>query len=169
MKELLSSISEYVPQEFQRKIYDLNEVSHWKATQYRFILLYIGPIILKFVLGPDKYKHFLVLHVACRILCSQELATIYVDYADELLKRFFQLMPVLYGDASQVMNYYNLVHIADDVRCFQVPLDDLSAFWGENYIRKFKKLVQSVAKPLPQIVNRLNAFESSDNVKIKKN
>lgn len=132
------------------------------------MLLYIGPIVLKIVLNSDQYKHFLLLHVACRILCSEELATLYVDYADELLKKFFRLMPTFYGNACQVMNFHNLVHVADDVRRFQIPLNDFSAFWGESYIGKFKSLVQSAAKPLAQIVNRLTAVESSDNITMKK-
>lgn len=38
-KQLMDSITKCVPKEFQRKKFDINEVSHWKATQYRFILL----------------------------------------------------------------------------------------------------------------------------------
>ncbi|XP_057340289.1 uncharacterized protein LOC130677522 [Microplitis mediator] len=167
-KRVMDSVSEYVPKEFQRKVFDTDDVSHWKATQYRFMLLYAGPIILKFVLNTNVYKHFLLLHVACRILCSAELVVENVDYADNLLKKFFKLMPKFYGEACQVMNFHNLIHVADDVRHLQAPLSDFSSFWGENFIGKLKYFVQSAAKPLQQIINRLNAVETLGNIKIKK-
>ncbi|CAD6221756.1 GSCOCG00012971001-RA-CDS [Cotesia congregata] len=131
LKKLMDSISEYVPSEFQRKIFDIQDVAHWKATQYRFMLLYARPIVLKIVLDTAMYKHFMLLHVACRILCSEELAVSNVDYADELLKKFFVLMPTFYGEACQVMNFHNLIHVADDVRYLQAPLNDFSSF-GER-------------------------------------
>lgn len=84
----MDSVSEYVPNEFQRKVFDTDNVSHWKTTQYRFMLLYAGPIILEFVLDTNVYKHFLLLHVACRILCSAELVVEDVHYPDNLLKNF---------------------------------------------------------------------------------
>lgn len=49
---------------------------------------------------------------------------------------------------------------------FQAPLSDYSALFGENFIGKLKNLVTSKAKPLAQIVNRLNALESSTKTKI---
>ncbi|CAD6222012.1 GSCOCG00005280001-RA-CDS, partial [Cotesia congregata] len=123
------------------------------------MLLYAGPIVLKIVLDTAMYKHFMLLHVACRILCSEELAVSNVDYADELLKKFFVLMPTFYGEACQVMNFHNLIHVADDVKYLQAPLNDFSSFWGENYIGKLKHFVQSTARPLLQIANKLNAIE----------
>lgn len=48
-----------------------------------------------------------------------------------------------------------------------MPLSELSAFWGENYINLFKKLVKSPNKPLTQIVNRLSELESRKTFKIR--
>lgn len=64
----MNSISTDIPQEFERKLYDTDQVSKWKATQFRFFLLYIGPLALKDVLSENKYRHYLLLFVACRIL-----------------------------------------------------------------------------------------------------
>lgn len=60
-----------------------------------------------------------------------------------------------------------LIHVADDVRNFKMPLSDLSAFWGESYINIFKKLVKSPNKPLTQIINRLSELESRKTLQIK--
>ncbi|CAD6218234.1 GSCOCG00011425001-RA-CDS, partial [Cotesia congregata] len=58
----------HVPFEFQRKTFDSNDLARWKATQFRFVLLYCGPVMFKDILSPQLYDHFLLLFVACRIL-----------------------------------------------------------------------------------------------------
>lgn len=68
LTEHLIALKNYIPMEFQRKVFDYENLSNWKATQFRFFLLYCGPLILKDVLSDDKYKHFLLLHTACRIM-----------------------------------------------------------------------------------------------------
>ncbi|EFN68762.1 hypothetical protein EAG_00106, partial [Camponotus floridanus] len=45
----------------------------WKATQFRFFLLYCGSVVLKDVLSDHHYRHFLLLFAACRILNSSDL------------------------------------------------------------------------------------------------
>lgn len=133
------------------------------------MLLYAGSIVLKFVLPKDVYAHFLHLHTAWRILCSTELAVDGCDHAQAYLTTFVQCMPTYYGRDSQVLHVHSLIHIADDVRYFKTSLMNLSAFWGENFIGKFKRLGRGNAKPLAQIVNRVNALENSESiVKIKK-
>uniref|UniRef100_A0A6V7KNG8 PiggyBac transposable element-derived protein domain-containing protein n=1 Tax=Bracon brevicornis TaxID=1563983 RepID=A0A6V7KNG8_9HYME len=41
-KELMSSISTGVTIEFQRNEFDVDDICHWRATQYSFLLLYAG-------------------------------------------------------------------------------------------------------------------------------
>lgn len=168
LRKTMQSLALDIPVEFERKVYDIDQVSKWKATQFRFILLYIGPIIFKNVLSENKYRHFLLLHVACRILNDDLNAVRYADYAQDQLRLFFNLLPSEYGEDTQVLNMHNLIHLPDDVRHFQVSLSEISAFWGENYIGLFKNLVKSPYKPLTQIANRLDELESSGQVKIMK-
>lgn len=92
----------------------------------------------------------------------------HIDYADKLLRRFFNLLPSLYGSGSQVLSMHNLIHVADDARTYQVPLIDISAFWGENYLGLFKNLVRSPHKPLTQIINRLEELESGNQMKVRR-
>lgn len=49
-------------------------------------LLYIGFLAFSDVLSPNKYRHFLLLYVACRILNDSNNALRYVNYAQELLR-----------------------------------------------------------------------------------
>lgn len=83
------SIRGYVPFEFQRKTFDSYDLARWKATEYRFVLLYCGPAILKDILSKQLYDHFLLLFVACRILHCKNLMITYSDYARQLLRNFF--------------------------------------------------------------------------------
>lgn len=57
---------------------------------------------------------------------------------------------------------HNLIHVTDDVRYFKAPVSEISAFWEENYIGVYKKLVKLPFKPLTQIVNRLAELEKID-------
>lgn len=157
-----------IPCEFQRKKFTLEYIAQWKATQYRFFLHYCGPIVLKNILSSSMYNHFMLLFVACRILDSDELCVTARDYARALLRKFFDLLPSFYGKDSQVLNMHNLIHAADDVEQFDLPLSDIAAFWGESFIGTFKNLVKSKRKPLTQIANRLEELESNDRLRMKK-
>lgn len=66
------SVTRHVPFKFQRKVFDVNDLSRWKATQYRFVLLYCGPVIFQDILTKDLYNHFLLFVVACRILHNED-------------------------------------------------------------------------------------------------
>lgn len=163
LKEMLESVSNDVPSEFQRKKFDLDDIANWKATQFRFFLLYCGSF-LRYVLSENAYKHYLLLFAACRILCSAECVQkeTYVTYANDLLIRFFILLPTFYGKRSQVMNFHNLIHITDDVNYMKAPLSFFSAFPFENFLGKIKSLVRTPANPLSQICRRISELESRD-------
>lgn len=83
--------------EFQRKKFDLSDRTNWKATQYSFFLNYASGIFLYYVLREDKYKHFLLLFAACRILCSRKNAVSEAKTAAKFVKCFVELMPTYYG------------------------------------------------------------------------
>lgn len=118
LRKTMQSIASDIPVEPERKLFDIDQVSKWKATHFRFILLYAGPIIFKNVLSENKYRHFLLLYVACRILNDELSAVRYVEYAQDQLRLFFNLLPSEYGENAQVLNMHNLIHVPDDVRHF---------------------------------------------------
>lgn len=75
LKEIMHSISRDVPCEFQCKKFDINIISRWKATQFRFFLLYCSSTVLHKVLPTDFYRYFLLLFVTCRILHMQNVTS----------------------------------------------------------------------------------------------
>ena len=46
LSERLKYLSNRIPCEFQRTVRNLNDLTHWKATEYRMFLLYYGPLLL---------------------------------------------------------------------------------------------------------------------------
>ena len=158
LQTLLNQISRDIPCEFQRDKYDIGSLSDWKATQFRFFLLYASGVVLQNLIPSDAFKHFSLLYTALRILSDKDLALQETDYVKSLLLKFFRLLPTFYGPASQILNFHNLLHITDDVSFMQRPLEDYSAFAFENYLGLLKKLLKSSTRPLSQILTRIHEF-----------
>lgn len=135
----LESLKNFVPSEFQRKTRSCKFFAKWKATEFRFLLLYCGPIVLKKVLPSRLYKHFLLFHVACRVLSCDRLCLINVDQAKQLLLIFFKALPGFYGISSQVLNCHHLIHLSTDVRKMACSFSRITAFPFENLLGKMKK------------------------------
>ncbi|XP_063994844.1 uncharacterized protein LOC135172620 [Diachasmimorpha longicaudata] len=166
-KKIMDSIKPMIPSEFQRKNFDLDFWNTWKATQFRFVLLYGGPIILKYILPVSTYKHFMLFSCACRILLSKKLATTHVKTARLYLQKFVLLMPSIYGSRCHTINVHNLIHIADDVEFMNADLSVYSAFPFESYLGVIKYLVRTPNKPLVQVLNRLEELDSLSSQKMK--
>lgn len=132
-----------IPSEFQRKARSTKHVKKWKTVKYRFFLLYCGPIIMKKILRVDLYNHFLLLHAACRLLCSRILCHQYKKQAKQYLRTFFTALKELYGQKSQNLN----------ANC---NLTEISAFSFENFLCKLKNFVRTPYRPLQQICRRLS-------------
>jgi len=90
-------LRQFVPLEFARKPRSVTFLPRWKATEFRQFILYTGVIVLKDVLPPNYYKHFLAFHVGIYILCSQKFYRRLNSYAHELLVYFVSNFPKLYG------------------------------------------------------------------------
>lgn len=154
LSQSVEDMKDRIPYEFQRKPRSLFQFAKWKATEFRFFLLYSGPIVLKRILNKSLYKHFLLLHVACRILCTQELAIRYNAYAKHCLRNFVTILKKCYGPASQIINMHNLIHLADDVINTQCHLSEITAFPFESTLGKLKKFIRSGNRPLAQLCRR---------------
>lgn len=132
--------------EFVRKPRSLTYVKLWKATEYRELLLYTGPVVFKNFLCSDIYNHFVTLHVAIRILCSNKLQNLF-NYYQELLEHFVKTFALIYGTHNVSYNVHGLIHFIKDVKKFG-PLDHFSAFKYENYLQTLKKLLKKYDKSL---------------------
>lgn len=165
LTNLFRDLSGKIPAEFQRKTFDIVDLKNWKATQFRFFLLYSGVLVLRHVLPSNKYKHFCLLYVACRLLCSDDLAILNAETAKELLI-FFRLLPKFYSHIQSI-NFHNLSHVADDVTHMKCPLTLISAFPFENFLMTLKKLVRTPNNPLSQVANRLREINLNIDIKTR--
>ncbi|XP_067204162.1 uncharacterized protein [Linepithema humile] len=161
----LLALQSQIPVEFQRTTRSLVDILKWKATEFRFFLLYSGPVILKGILPKLLYRHFLLFHAACRILCSKELALKYNAKAKTYLRIFVLTARNFYGSASQILNMHNLIHLADDAKNLSCSLSEITAFPFENAIKKIKQKIRSGKHPLAQLCHRYSELWSIDSVK----
>ena len=127
MSAFLNLFAAYIPHDFARRDgRGLNELARFKSTELHFILHHAGPVIFKGVISQELYDHFMLLHVAVRLLSDKDLCTRpdIIDYCRKLLRRFVELGVELYGPHFITINIHNLIHLADDVAYFQRPLYD---------------------------------------------
>ena len=63
----------YCSVEFARKPRTLDEISRWKAPDFREFLLYSRPLVLREVLSDEYFSHFMLLFLGMRTLTSRQL------------------------------------------------------------------------------------------------
>ena len=126
----LKDLNGTFPSEFARQPRSLSELDRWKATEFRSFLLYSGPVVLRYFLSPNAWKHFLSFSIAIRILCNDngDFRNARVEVARKLLEYFVDNSTEFFGETFCVYNVHSLLHLPDDVEHFQAPLDDISAF-----------------------------------------
>lgn len=161
--------SKHFPSEFNRKGRDIREFSRWKAVECRSFLLYSGIVVLKDILSEKKYKHFLLLHVAMRVLLSPTSTIEEIRYAGRCLTNFVNLFETIYGMHHLVYNVHNLIHLSDDCIHFKGPLDEFSCFPFENFLGQMKNLLRGTRKVLAQLIKRLVEIGKHDSLKWLKN
>lgn len=150
----LLNIRSCIPNDFPRKTREIQDVGRYKASELRFFVIYVGPIVLKNIITNDAYTNFMALHVAMIILLSPDYAC-YLNYAKELLQYFVRTFEKIYGRQHISHNVHGLLHISDDYDNFG-PLDNCSAFPFENFMKELKTKVRKHEKPLEQLINRFN-------------
>lgn len=156
-KHLCEKVKPNTPCEFSRTCQPLDDVSVWKATDFRQFLCYTGMVVLKDKLDNNVYYHFLLLVCAYRLL-SQQNCEQNVGIAQKLLERFVELFPSVYGRDSIVYNVHELLHLSACVTQFGT-LDSFSCYKFENFMQYIKKDIRSPTNILQQVYNRMKENE----------
>lgn len=163
------SFRSYVPSDFARKPRDLNESSGFKATEYRQMLLYTLPVLLKNIVSPQLYKQVLKLHVAIRLLSDPVRYKDNLKAARQLISDFVEQYDDTIGKKHFTYYTHCLLHITDYVEQYG-PLYSLSAYKYENHMRLIKRLLRRKHGHIKQFFNRVdemryaNELESIDYV-----
>lgn len=169
ISRLLANLNGKLPSDFVRQTRSLEDVNRWKATELRTFLLYVGIVVLKDILNPQMYKHFLSLSLAIRMLCEENnvIRKTYLSHAQKLLEYFVSNAHEHFGETFCVYNVHCLLHITDDVEHFQSSLDEISCFQFENFLQQLKRLVRGKQNPLVELAKRLSEHKSDDPRKAK--
>lgn len=155
VSNILVAAASFIPSEFSRKTRSLDELSRFKATELRLLLLYVLPVVL-IGMPEEIYKHFLLLHCAMRILACPETVKSrdIVKYSKTLICIFVENCGALYGDAFISFNVHNLIHLPDEAMRFG-PIDHFSCFFFEKKLQKITNMVRPGRHPLSQLANRI--------------
>lgn len=174
ISERFIKFKKYFPRCFQRRPRALEEINHFKGSEFRSILLYTGVAAFYKILPKSQYAQFLLLHVAFYILLSARGSEDYWNsIAKKLLYRFVQTSEKLYGSEFISYNVHGLLHICDDSLNFGT-LENASTFQFESYMQQIKRLLRSNNMHLEQAYKRIcemnavsNATESESNIELK--
>jgi len=156
----LEILAAYCPSDFARRPRSLNACAKYKATEFRQFLLYTGPVVTYGILKQEVYTHFLLLHVAIRILISASPSETYLNFADCALQKFVIRSEHLYGPIFTSYNVHGLTHLHDVQRLGS--LHSFSAFPYENNMALFRKFCRKPGLPLQQISNRIAEMEAHE-------
>lgn len=156
-----------MPSEFHRSVRGLDVLCHWKGTEYRTFLHYLGIIILKDVLAPEVYLHFLLFFCAVTI-CSSNLYKHFLDLAETLLDNYVEYYRDFYGEDYITSNVHNLTHLVEEVKNFGT-LSSFNAYPFENKLFQIKKLLRNGNLPLAQVAKRISEIIKMENALLKEN
>ncbi|KMQ85236.1 hypothetical protein RF55_16325 [Lasius niger] len=148
----LKQIKSSCPLDFNRPPRSLEELSFFKATEYRRLCIYDGVRVFKEIPDENLYKHFLLLHCGIYILAGPFHQTLN-NFANKLLRTFIEHAAVIFEDKFIVYNVHALCHLADECATHG-PLDSFSAFQFENKLKSIKETLKSGFRPLEQVAKR---------------
>lgn len=153
----------YRPVEIRRQIRHLTCVNLFKAKEFRTLLMYTGPFILKDILDRQKYDHFLLLHFAMRKL-GYKKHHYDIESIQNLLEKFVQQFKTLYGLNSLTYVVHSVIHLCDDVELYGIP-ENFSAYKYENNNNKIVQNIRHGKNVSQQIHNR--SIERMNSLSIK--
>jgi hypothetical protein len=153
LSERMIQASHTQPIEFQRRSRGIKDLAFFKATELRTFLLFTGPIVLKGIISDLQYEHFLLLHIAMKILMKKQFYE-QRHVAQELLIKFVENMGAIYGKHTVVYNVHSLIHIIEDVENFG-DLESIDAFAFESFNGLIKRKLHKNNNSLAEICNRI--------------
>lgn len=80
----LLNIKQFIPIDFPRKTRMIQDIGRYIASELRFFIVYVGPIVLKQINIDNSYTNYMALHVSMTILLSPDYGC-YLNYSKELL------------------------------------------------------------------------------------
>lgn len=145
-----------------RKPRPLTQLSSFKASEHRSMLLYYLPICLPGSLNHIYVKHVRLFSAGVYILLKKTITSEEVDKAEEMLHLFVRRHQELFGKQSMVMVIHLVKHLAESVRQLG-PLWCHSAFPFERNNGCLLKLANGTSDVLHQISSKYCLAQSINN------
>lgn len=139
--------------EISRRPRSLDEIAHFKANEFRTLLLYYLPICLEDLLPKKFIDHLRLLSFSIYTLLKDEITPEELELCEKKLNRFVSLYQQYYGEENMTMNVHLITHIVESVKNAG-PLWAQSAFAFESYNGRLLKYVNGNTDVLCQITTK---------------
>lgn len=136
--------------DIKRRPRSLNDVAHFKANEYRSMLLYYLPICLSGILPMKYLKNFRLLSNSIYRLLQTKIPECQLEEIEIDLNQFVDGFQLLYGEKNMTLNVHLLKHTVYNVR-MHGPLWTHSTFHFESYNGILLGFVSGNTKILHQI------------------
>lgn len=153
LSDMIVFYAKYTPSEFQRRPRRVDtELKHFKATEFRLFLLYVGPFFFKNFLNDELYKHFLLLHFSIYVLSSSNHEALYPN-AQRCIEIFVYDMKRIFSNRAMTYNVHVLLHLHDFV-LKHGNLNKFSTFGFENHLHHIKKRIRVTRHIFRHVLNQ---------------
>lgn len=160
----LDMVRQSIPSDFARRLEGgIENINHWKATEMRAFLLYIGIALFgtKKIISKEFRLNFLHFSVAMKLLLTDHQHC-NLKVIQSLMIQFVSDAADLYGISFVSYNVHNLIHLHQDYKEYG-NLNLVSTFPFESFLgTQIKGSVTAGFKPLQQLSHHLGQF----NVKV---
>jgi len=152
LDERIRYVTQFMPNVFNRKLRTSVELSDYKYTELRQILLYTGKLLLMDITAcAEQYQHFLMFSVVCTLMVDPEKAVRFHSLEAYLMRKVVLGFAELYGSSFMTYNVHVQQHMPE-VAAVHGSLDSVSAYAFENHLGTIKKSVTSSHEPIISLV-----------------
>lgn len=162
------------PLEIQRMPRSIQNISFYKASEYRAWLLFYAVPICSFFLPPDYTHHLILLVNAIHILLSDKIKKSDLSIAYSMLSTFYQEAGNLYSCTIYTANMHSLEHIVGMVELWgplwaysMFGFENLNGYLGNKYHGTQKIVYQlsfqiQLIQALPDMLQECSSVESPE-------
>ncbi|CAG2216785.1 unnamed protein product [Mytilus edulis] len=137
----------------------LDELCHWKSSEYRNFLFLWGIPVLKGIMPQQYLMHFTLLVRSIYNLSRENISGPELDNAEQCLFKFVELFTSFYPERNLTMNCHQLLHITDSVRA-NGPLFANNCFIFEDLNGYLLKNIHGTTGVETQVINAITMMQA---------
>ncbi len=137
----------------------LQDLVHWKSSEFRNFLFYWGVPVLQQILKTQYYLHFCLLVRAVYLLSREGVTSADLDIADACLVQFVDTGQFLYSPRILTMNVHMLLHLVDNVKA-NGPLFVNNCFAFEDFNGYITDHIHGTQNVQNQVLNTITMVQA---------